>query len=99
MEKKIKNPEEEPYRDVFYYFKILIVILYLGNNEHDKNITPEVFEDNAGKSLKKKGFKYDVVYSYGEAIQNLSIKENNNCPYSELWIFCSRGDGSLPENC
>ena len=97
LEKKIKNPEEEPYRDVFYDFQILVVILYLGNNEHDKNITTEVFESNAGKSLKKKGFKYDVVYSYGDAIQNLSIKENNNCPYSELWIFCSKGDGSLPE--
>ena len=21
----------------------------------------------------------------------------NNCPYSELWLFCSKGDGSLPQ--
>ena len=94
---KILNPEDEPYYDVFYEFKILIVILYLGNEEHDKNITTEIFEQNAGKSLKKKGFDYDLVYSYGDAINKLSTLDNNNCPYSELWIFCSKGDGSLPE--
>ena len=97
LEKKIKNPEEEPYRDVFNDCKILVVILYLGNNEHDQKISTEIFEKNAGQSLKKKKFKYDIVYSYGEAIKKLSIVENNNCPYSELWLFCSRGDGSLPE--
>ena len=96
FEKKIKNPEEEPYYDVFNE-KILIVILYLGNKDHDKNITTEIFENNAGKSLKKKGFKYDLVYSYGDAIRKLETIENNNCPYSELWLFCSKGDGSLPE--
>ena len=95
--KKIKNPGEEPYLDVFSDFKILIVILYLGNNEHDKNITTEIFENNAGKSLKKKGFKYDIVYSYGDGIKKLSNTENNNCPYSELWLFCSKGNGSLPD--
>ena len=95
--KLLINPEEEPYYDLFDDFKILIVILYLGNDEHDKNITTEIFEKNAGKSLKKKGFKYDIVYSYGEAIKKLSTIENNNCPYSELWLFCSKGDGSLPE--
>ena len=58
--KRVTNPEDEPYYDVFEEFKILIVILYLGTAEHDKNITPEIFENNAGKSLKKKGFKYDV---------------------------------------
>ena len=93
--KKVINPEAEPYFDVFGDFKILIVILYLGDDKHDKNITTEVFEQNAGKSLNKKGFKYDLVYSYGDAINKLSVKENN-CPYSELWIFCSKGDGSLP---
>ena len=96
FEKKIKNPEEEPYYDVFSE-KILIVILYLGNKDHDKNITTEIFEKNAGKSLKKKGFKYDLVYSYGDAIKKLETLENNNCPYSELWLFCSKGDGSLPD--
>ena len=97
MEKKVANPEEEPYYDVFEDFKILIVILYLGNKDNDKKITTEIFEKNAGKSLIKKGFKYDIVYSYGDAINRLSILENNNCPYSELWLFCSKGDGSLPE--
>ena len=97
--KKVVNPEDEPYYDVFDEFKILVVILYLGSDGHHVNITTEVFEQNAGKSLKKKGFKYDLVYSYGDAINKLSTienKENNNCPYSELWIFCSKGDGSLP---
>ena len=97
LEKKIENPKDEPYYDIFEDFKILIVILYLGNNEHDKNITTEVFESNAGKSLRKKGFKLDIVYSYGEAIKKISTSENGNCPYSEIWIFCSKGDGSLPE--
>ena len=98
LEKKIKNPEEEPFRDVFDDFKILVVILYLGSNEHDQKITTEIFEKNAGQALKRKKFKYDIVYSYGEAIKKLStLDTNNNCPYSELWLFCSRGDGSLPE--
>ena len=98
LSKEIKNPEEDPYKDVFDDFKILIVILYLGNKEHDKDITTEIFEKNAGQSLKKKKFKYDIVYSYGEGIKKLSsLDENNNCPYSELWLFCSEGNGSLPE--
>ena len=95
--KKIVNPEEEPYYDVFDDFKILVVILYLGNKEHDTNITTEIFEENTGKSLRKKGFKYDIVYSYGDAINKISALDNNNCPYSEIWIFCSKGDGTLPE--
>ena len=95
--KGIKNPEDEPYYDIFDDFKILVVILYLGDDKHDKNITTEVFEENAGKSLRKKGFKYDIVYSYGEAIEKLLSLENGNCPYSETWIFCSRGNGSLPQ--
>ncbi len=95
--KTIINPEEEPYYDIFDNFKILVVILYLGNNEHDKNITTEIFENNAGRALKKKGFKYDIVYSYGEAIKKLLSSEKENCPFSEVWIFCSKGDGSLPD--
>ena len=95
--KTIINPEEEPYYDIFDNFKILVVILYLGNNEHDKNITTEIFENNAGRALKKKGFKYDIVYSYGGAIKKLLSSEKGNCPYSEVWIFCSKGDGSLPD--
>ena len=98
INKSIENPEEEPYYDhIFERFKILIVILYLGNDKHDKNITTEIFEENAGKALIRKGFKYDIVYSYGEAIKKLTSIENDNCPYSETWIFCSKGDGSLPE--
>ena len=98
LEKEIKNPEEEPYQKLIFDFRILVVILYLGNNEHDTNITTEIFKNNAGKSLEKKGFKYDIVYSYGEGIKKLSMKDNNNyCLYSELWLFCSKGDGSLPE--
>ena len=97
FEKIVQNPEEEPYRNIFDDCKILIVILYLGNDKHDKNITTEIFEKNAGISLKLKGFKYDIVYSYGEGIKKLSTPENNICPYSELWLFCSKGDGSLPE--
>ena len=95
--KGIKNPEDEPYYDIFDRFKILVVILYLGDDKHDINITTEVFEENAGKSLRKKGFKYDIVYSYGEAIEKLLSLEDGNCPYSETWIFCSKGNGSLPE--
>ena len=72
-------------------------MLYLGNDKEDVKITTEIFMKNAGESLRKKGFKYDIVYSYGEAIKKLATLENDNCPYSELWIFCSRGDGSLPE--
>ena len=55
--KTIENPEDEPYNDIFDRYKILVVILYLGDENHDKDITPKVFEDNAGKSLRKKGFK------------------------------------------
>ena len=97
FEKFIENPEDEPYYNIFDSYKILIVILYLGNDKHDKNITTEVFENNAGKALRRKGFKYDIVYSYGEGIKKLIVSEKGNCPYSETWIFCSKGDGSLPE--
>lgn len=95
--KMIENPEQEPYKDIFDRFKILVVILYLGNDEHDKDITTKIFEDNAGKSLKKKGFKYEIVYSYGKAINQLLNSESEYCPYDEVWVFCSKGNGSLPE--
>ena len=45
----------------------------------------------------KKGFKYDIVCSYGDAIKKLLISENNICPYSDVWFFYSKGNGSLPE--
>jgi len=97
LSRKIIDPEEEPYYNVFDDYKILVVILYLGNKEHDKDITTKIFEENTGKELRKKGFKLDIVYSYGKAIQKISTLENGNCPYSEIWIFCSKGDGTLPE--
>ena len=97
MAKIIENPQDEPYFDIFDRFKILVEILYLGNDKHDINITTDIFENNAGKSLQKKGFKYDIVYSYGDAINKLLNSENNICPYSEVWIFCSKGNGSLPD--
>ena len=54
MVKIIENPKDESYFDIFDRFKILVVILYLGNDKHDINITTDIFENNAGKSLQKK---------------------------------------------
>ena len=54
MVKIIENPKDESYFDIFDWFKILVVILYLGNDKHDINITTDIFENNAGKSLQKK---------------------------------------------
>ena len=63
-----------------------------------QHITTEIFEKNVGQALRNKGFIYDIVYSYGDAINQLEkLDEDNNCPYTELWLFCSKGDGSLPE--
>ncbi len=100
----IENPEEEPYyNNSFKGYKILIVILYLGNYKYfgkirDENITLEIFEKNTNAALKKKGFETTIVFSYGEAIKELTKDENEYCPYIETMIFCSRGDKSLPEN-
>jgi len=97
-----KNPEIEPYHDGLYKgFKILVVILYLGGYKYqgkikDKDITVNQFEKGAGCSLRKKGFDYKMVFSYGEAIEQLTKSEGGRCPYIETWLFCSRGDGSLP---
>ena len=52
--KIIEKPKDEFYFDIFDRFKILVVILYLGNDKHDINITTDIFENNAGKSLQKK---------------------------------------------
>ena len=52
--KIIEKPKDESYFDIFDMFKILVVILYLGNDKHDINITTDIFENNAGKSLQKK---------------------------------------------
>eukprot|EP00833_Pecoramyces_ruminatium_P013647 jgi/Orpsp1_1/1187679/evm.model.d7180000059405.1 len=97
------NPEDEPYYDgLFNGFNILIVILYLGGYEYqgkirDKDITVQQFESGAGKALRKKGFKYKLVFSYGEAINELTKSIEGRCPYIETWLFCSRADGSLPD--
>ncbi|KAG4105393.1 hypothetical protein H8356DRAFT_1027608 [Neocallimastix lanati (nom. inval.)] len=97
-----KNPEIEPYYDgLFNGFNILVVILYLGGYEYqgkirDQNITIKQFESGAGRALKRKGFNYKMVFSYGEAINELTKSENSRCPYIETWVFCSRADGSLP---
>jgi len=98
-----KNPEIEPYYDgLFNGFKILIVILYLGGYEYngkirDQDITIQQFESGAGRALKRKGFNYKLVFSYGDAINELTKSEAGRCPYIETWIFCSRADGSLPD--
>lgn len=73
------------------------LLYYIWNKEHNKNINTEIFEENAEKSLRKKGFKYDIVYSYADAIKKISALDIINCPYFEIWIFCSKGDGTLLE--
>ena len=108
IDKEIINPNAEPYYDSFEGHNILVIILYLGNYEYidnegktqiaDKYTTPETFNELTGKDLKKKGFKYNMVYSYGDAINELTRDEDGHCPYSEAWVFCSKGDGTLP-NC
>ena len=37
---------------------------------------------------------YIVMEKHRKIIYSL---EDGNCPYSEKWIFYSKGDGSLPE--
>ena len=108
IDKEINNPNAEPYYDSFSGHSILVIILYLGNYEYidnegnnqitDKYNTPETFDEMAGKDLKKEGFKYKMVFSYGDAINELTRDEDGHCPYSEAWVFCSKGDGTLP-NC
>eukprot|EP00833_Pecoramyces_ruminatium_P015996 jgi/Orpsp1_1/1190028/evm.model.d7180000076217.2 len=99
-----ENPEIEPYYDgLFKGFNILVIILYLGGYEYqgkikDENITVKEFESGAGQALRKKGFNYTLVFSYGEAIDELTKSIEGRCPYIEAWMFCSRADGSLPSN-
>ena len=93
-----ENSIKEPYHpNTFWGFKILVVILYLGKpGSKDESIKPEVFESGCGEALKSKGFSYKLVYSYGEAINELKKNEEDQCPYCETWIFCSPGTGDLP---
>ncbi|ORX61262.1 hypothetical protein BCR36DRAFT_408210 [Piromyces finnis] len=98
-----ENPEIEPYYDgLFKGFNILVVILYLGGYEYqgkkrDQNITIEQFESGTGKALKRKGFRYKLVFSYGDTINELTKSINGRCPYIETWVFCSGADGTLPD--
>lgn len=89
---------EDPYNDnAFNGFKILVVCLYMEANEKVNLITREVFDENCGNVLKKKGFSYTFVCSYGEGINELTQNQARPCPYSELWLFSSAGIGVLPE--
>ncbi|KAA6367360.1 MAG: hypothetical protein EZS28_037113, partial [Streblomastix strix] len=94
------NPLEEPYHDgAFEGFQILVVSLYLGANEGDKQnlFKQAVFNKQCGAVLKRKGFNYKFVCSYGEGLIELQLAENDRCPYTQLWLFSSPGYGELPE--
>ena len=69
----IINPDFDPYTDgvlSWTYFKnqntILVVILYLSENDknikEDDEITEEKFIKNLGPVFKDKGFEYTIVY-------------------------------------
>jgi hypothetical protein len=91
------NPEDEPYYDgQFDKFKILIVCLYMGAREKVNKITTDVFNQQCGSVLRRKGFSYTFCCSYGEGIAELTKDENGRCPYVQLWLFCSHGYGDLP---
>jgi hypothetical protein len=92
------NPETEPWYDgVFEGFQILIVCLYMGANEGPNNrITKKTFDDQCGAALRRKGFQYRFVCSYGEGIQELQRNEGDRCQYQQLWLFSSAGYGTLP---
>ncbi|KAA6370049.1 MAG: hypothetical protein EZS28_034424, partial [Streblomastix strix] len=94
-----QNPEEEPYYEgAFVGFKILVVCLYLGANEKDPSkFKQAVFDEQCGSVLKKKGFEYTFVCSYGEGLNELQKIENGRCPFTQLWLFSSEGYGKLPE--
>ena len=100
----MKNPEILSYRDdIFESYNILIVILYLGGYEvngkiFDKNITEDIFKYNTGKALKKKGFKYNIVYSYEDVTNKFtSINEKGKYLYNKTWIFFSDGSRNTPK--
>ncbi|KAA6402261.1 MAG: hypothetical protein EZS28_002207, partial [Streblomastix strix] len=94
------NPLEEPYHDgAFEGFYILVVCLYLGANEGDKQklFKQRVFDSQCGAVLNRKGFNYKFVCSYGEGLIELTRMENDRCKYTQLWLFSSEGYGELPE--
>jgi hypothetical protein len=91
------NPEQEPYNDgIFDGFAILIVCLYMGAYEKNNQITKAVFDRDCGRVLKRKGFAYTFVCSYGEGIAQLTRNEGGRCPFTQLWLFSSPGYGELP---
>jgi hypothetical protein len=91
------NPEEEPFHDgAFIGFDVLVVCLYLGSNGVDDMVTRAVFDAQCGAALKRKGFEYTFVCSYGEGLSELLKEKNGYCPYSQLWLFPSAGLGVLP---
>ena len=102
----IINPDFDPYTDgvlSWTYFKnqntILVVILYLSENDknikEDDEITEEKFIKNLGPVFKDKGFEYTIVYNYLDAINELT--KEGDCKYIETWIFCSDGSGNTPK--
>jgi len=69
-----KNPEAEPWIDeTLHGFQILVICLYLGANEisADHRITKVIFDAQCGAALRRKGFRYTFVCSYGKAISEL----------------------------
>ncbi|KAA6378936.1 MAG: putative NEK protein kinase, partial [Streblomastix strix] len=94
------NPLEEPYHDgAFEGFQILVIYLYLGANEGDKQnlFKQAIFDKQCGAVLKRKGFNYKFVCSYGDGLRELTRIENDRCKYTQLWLFSSEGYGELPE--
>jgi hypothetical protein len=94
------NPAGDPYSDgAFVDFHILIVCLYMGAYEQNAGLMSESnFKKQCGQKLLDKGFQYDFVYSYGDAIQELTQQVNGRCRYAELWLFSSPGYGFLPDD-
>jgi Mg-chelatase subunit ChlD len=93
------NPEDEPWHDgAFKGFSILVVCLYMGANEKagSNRITRAIFDQQCGAVLRRKGFEYTFVCSYGEGLTELQHATDDRCPYSELWLFSSDGYGKLP---
>ena len=105
VNKKIKNPHNEPYIDGLFenifgnnIIRILIIILYVGKEDNDdKNINEQKFIENTGANLEKKGLKYTIVFNYRDAINELTAEENGHCKYLEAWLFCSNGSGNEKE--
>ncbi|KAA6391978.1 MAG: putative NEK protein kinase, partial [Streblomastix strix] len=96
----LQNPLEEPYYDnQFIGFQVLVVCLYLGANEKEKSnlFQQAVFDKQCGAVLKRKGFNYKFVCSYGDGLRELQRVDKGRCPYSQLWLFSSEGYGELSE--